>query len=660
MSTKKAIKLLSQNSLNSENFEILKDLFEKLSEQSLEKNKKQINIPQFFAEIICDEQFRISHFWSDFKEGSLSEITFNSILFNYFPVKQRKEIKELCNDSKFNNKYNTIEIKLKIDKKHYSYNLCIRHLNSIDNKTSFSISISPNTQIFKNTIISNDQEINSKNILFEVIKSMPVMLNAIDQKGNFVIWNDESEKVTGYNESEILNSENAWSILYPDSEYRNKMFNQWQEKGNNYKNWEWELIAKNGQKKHILWSNISDINPIQGWKSWGIGIDITDTRFNNLRLKESEQLLSEAERIGKIGSWKWDLKNNNFSWSDGNYRLFDLEIGSFQSTYKDYLDLIIEEDREYTKQILHRLYLDHKQITWEYKIQTKKNEIKYIRSSGNIYLNANNEAEYIIGIGIDITELRKADDAFYLLNKELEARVEERTHQLREANKEKDEILGIAAHDLKSPLHAILLQVGLAKMMVEMKQQEKAISRLNDIEDDVRRMSDIISNILEISKIETGNIRINKSKINISLILDDLIQTYSDLANKKSIQIQVEIDARIRVETDKHIISQIFENLISNAIKFSNENTIINVKLKKNKNGSVVFDVEDQGLGMSQEDMTKLYTKFARLSAKPTGDENSTGLGLYILKKFVELLGGSIQCTSQIGKGTKFIVELNF
>lgn len=660
MSTKKAAKLLSQNSLNSENFEILKDLFEKLSEQTLEKNKKQNNIPQFFAELICDDQFRLSHFVSNFKEGTLSKITCKTLIFAYFPTKYRREIKELCIDSKLNNSFNTLEINYKIDKTLYPFNVFIKHLIDIENKSSFSISISPNSQHFKKSSISNSQEITSKNILFEVIKSMPVMLNAIDQNGNFIIWNDESEKVTGYSESEILDSENAWSILYPDSEYRNNMFNKWQETGNNYKNWEWELTAKNGQKKYILWSNISDLNPIQGWKSWGIGIDITETRFNNLLLKESEQLLSEAERIGKIGSWKWDLKNNHFSWSDGNYRLFDLEIGSFNSTYKDYLNLIIEEDREYTKQILHRLYLDHKQITWEYKIKTKNNEIKYIRSSGNIYLNAKNEPEYIIGIGIDITELRKADDAFYLLNKELEARVEERTRQLLEANKEKDEILGIAAHDLKSPLHAILLQVGLAKMMVEMKQQEKAISRLNDIEDDVRRMSDIISNILEISKIETGNIRINKSKINISLILDDLIQTYSDLANKKSIQIQVEIDARIRVETDKHIISQIFENLISNAIKFSNENTIINVKLKKTKQGSVIFDVEDQGLGMSKEDMTKLYTKFARLSAKPTGDENSTGLGLYILKKFVELLGGSIQCTSQIGKGTKFIVELNF
>jgi len=126
----------------------------------------------------------------------------------------------------------------------------------------------------------------SEERLHRIIQNMPVMLDALDEQGQIILWNQECERVTGYSAQEIIRNPQAFAWLYPDAAYREAMIAGWQERGNNYRGWEWELTCKDGTIKTIAWSNLSDEFPVPGCSTWGIGVDISDR-------KQAEQALQK-------------------------------------------------------------------------------------------------------------------------------------------------------------------------------------------------------------------------------------------------------------------------------------------------------------------------------------------------------------------------------
>jgi signal transduction histidine kinase len=126
-------------------------------------------------------------------------------------------------------------------------------------------------------------------------------------------------------------------------------------------------------------------------------------------------------------------------------------------------------------------------------------------------------------------------------------------------------------------------------------------------------------------------------------------------SDNKKIRIVTDLD-EVSASLDRSLTVQIIDNLISNAIKFSNPDTKVRVSLK-DENQAIRFEVDDEGPGILEEDMPRLFQKYQRLHAQPTNGESSTGLGLSIVKKYVEAMKGKVWCESESGKGTKFIVE---
>ncbi len=248
-------------------------------------------------------------------------------------------------------------------------------------------------------------------------------------------------------------------------------------------------------------------------------------------------------------------------------------------------------------------------------------------------------------------------------NRELERKVEERTADLKRQSEEirrladlKDELLGMAAHDLRTPLSVIH---GYAQLLVLTAEQdawekERCVEDLKAIERTAFDMTNLLNDLLDAQKIEAGKIKISPERTDVRELVTSAYNLNSLWAKTKRIKLEVVVDPALpAVRLDQKRISQVLNNLVSNAIKFSREGDTISIGARRVA-GDLEVSIEDTGQGIAAEDLPKLFGKFQQAGAKATKGEKGTGLGLAIAKKLVELHGGRIDVTSQLGVGSRF------
>jgi signal transduction histidine kinase/Flp pilus assembly protein TadD len=259
-----------------------------------------------------------------------------------------------------------------------------------------------------------------------------------------------------------------------------------------------------------------------------------------------------------------------------------------------------------------------------------------------------------LNVSHKVDTLKKESDELSAKNSELK----ELNERLTQLNNEKNEFLGIAAHDLKNPLASISLSAATIKKYLEVFPKEKIESHLDKIEQTSTRMKNIVTNLININAIETGEYNVVKNEIDLSALVNYIVDDFQHRASQKGIEIVFTQDDKIKINTDENAIYSILDNLISNALKYSSEGAFVFIKL--NKTDKVTVKIKDNGLGIQDSEKEKVFSKFARISNKPTAGENSTGLGLSIVKRLTELIGGKVYFESEFGKGTTFTLELPF
>lgn len=239
-----------------------------------------------------------------------------------------------------------------------------------------------------------------------------------------------------------------------------------------------------------------------------------------------------------------------------------------------------------------------------------------------------------------------------------EAAEREQRDLAEKASMAKSELLAIASHDLKNPLSAI---AGISGLLLEARKAQpenmtpEDLQALETIHSAARHMSEIVRGILTSEGIETGGLPFEPALVDLGQICRAVLKFNTIAATKKNVTLRLEMEEDLSGHFDAKLVREAVDNCVSNAIKYSPRDRATTVTLRAAAKGNVIeISVQDEGPGLTAEDLTQAFGKFKKLSARPTGGETSTGLGLSIVKTIAELHGGSVGCENNPGCGARF------
>jgi PAS domain S-box-containing protein len=283
---------------------------------------------------------------------------------------------------------------------------------------------------------------------------------------------------------------------------------------------------------------------------------------------------------------------------------------------------------------------------------------------------------YAVSYVLDITAKKNADQALLAerqrvegLNSELEQKVVNRTHALlatlaqleqrqaelaqalaaeQELGELKSRFVSMASHEFRTPLTAVLTSASLIEKYPAAEQQDKRLRHLGRIRQSVKQLNDILEEFLSVGRIEEGKVTTHPAHLNLPLLLRDVLADMQGLL-KAGQRVMQAIDCTEPMWLDASLLRKILVNLLSNASKYSAENTVVQVRVV-GRSGRLTLVVQDEGVGISVEDQGRLFERFFR--ARSVTNVPGTGLGLYIVGRYVELLGGTISLASELDKGT--------
>ncbi|MEE8189522.1 MAG: PAS domain S-box protein [Kiloniellales bacterium] len=412
----------------------------------------------------------------------------------------------------------------------------------------------------------------------------------------------------------------------------------------------YELISGDGSKVHISISGeplFGDDGSFKGYR--GTGTDITAQVKAEEALRKSEASLANAQRIAGVGNWEWNLATDQVYRSAEMYLLLGMTEGELNTSHEAFLQRVHPGDREAVDKVIEALPKNKQPFSLEYRILLPDGTVRVLHEQGEVSLDEAGKPILVAGTTQDITERKRAEEALSLAKEEAEV-----------ANRTKSEFLANMSHELRTPLNAI---IGFAEIirneLFGTLEIRKYHDYAKDIHDSGQHLLELINDILDLSKIETGNVELHEETIELSKAIDSCLRLTIERAGAA----QVELDTDIPdyglpdLRADRRMFKQILVNLLSNAVKFTPPGGRVTVSVRHVPEDGHVIRVADTGIGIAPEDVPRALARFGQVGADRGRKAEGTGLGLPLTMSLVELHGGTFDLESQVGVGTTVTVR---
>ena len=366
-------------------------------------------------------------------------------------------------------------------------------------------------------------------------------------------------------------------------------------------------------------------------------------------LRHSESRLAEAQGIAKIGNWEFDPNSASIYCSDEVYNICDLEKSDVLLRVDELFKIVHSEDIDLVRLAWADALVGIKNINIDFRVLTSSG-LKYAHCQGYALQDEDSRVK-IIGTFQDITE-RKLIEMELLKARE----VAENSMKVREV------FLANMSHEIRTPMNAIL---GFTRLLVDSDLSKEQKSFIDAIHFSGENLLVIINDILDLSKIQSGKMTIEKHDFNIQELLTGILSVMRPKAHEKGLALTSKIDQQLPavIKGDSVRLNQVLTNLISNAIKFTEAGSVIleiNFTATEKDDISIEFRVTDSGIGIPEDKQAVVFDNFVQASSDITRKYGGTGLGLAIVKNLVDLQEGKISLTSRVGAGSTFIVHLPF
>ncbi|WP_394226645.1 ATP-binding protein [Pseudoalteromonas spongiae] len=387
---------------------------------------------------------------------------------------------------------------------------------------------------------------------------------------------------------------------------------------------------------------------------------------------ESKQLAIEA---GKIGTWNGRLESGVWRWQWDNqandiFKMNAEDIGNLDK----WIECLHPEDKDNVVKDLEHSLVTGKEFISTYRSTLQTGELIYIFAQGRVGKDIHGENYRIDGVCIDQTRFYQAQKELQQLNVELEERVKGRTHELNaalskaeRASEVKSNFLAMMSHELRTPLNGI---IGSLDLLKRCKLEHDSFELVNIASTSANSLITILNDVLDINKIEAGKLEINHTVFDLAEVIHEVVTTFAAKAKEKHIHLNISESTLPEnyVLGDDNRLRQILLNLVGNAIKFTGDkdakHSFVNIDVStipiNDYQIECTISVSDSGIGIRSDVIDKLFTPFTQAEKSTTRQFGGTGLGLAICGKLIDLMGGQIKVSSELGKGSVFKIIIPF
>ncbi len=410
---------------------------------------------------------------------------------------------------------------------------------------------------------------------------------------------------------------------------------------------EQDIVFKDGTTHAILVIKFPVLDPNGAPLGVGtINTDLTEHKRALAALRDSEAALAKAQQLAKIGNWRWSVEHDALlDCSEEFARIHGVGLDGIHDLMAQQMERVIHpEDRDRVAQAF-KLF-DEKGCDYdiEYRINRPDGEVRHLHEIGEPVCDANGRVVEHVGTVQDITERKLAEEALLAAKEQAEL-----------ADRAKSEFLANMSHELRTPLNLI---IGFAELIMAEKLgpigQAKYREFVGDIHNAGQHLLDLISDILDLSRIDSGNIGLCEDEVDVRDLVGGCVRLMSERSRAAGVELVLDMGAgeQPTLRADPRMLKQVLINLLSNGIKFTPHGGRVTAKGWLSPRGVYVLQVIDTGIGIAAPDIPKALARFQQIDGQLNREHEGSGLGLPLSKSLVELHGGSLDLQSKVGEGT--------